>query len=142
MRDKTPEEITQETSDWILAGLKGHERSWTVPSTAGGTDSLGDALLAVFCEGLHIKKLPPKKASQWARQLSKIASEFQATKEEAVAALGAVLDPQGDFHWMTITRPFQNGFIGAFEKCLGQAISGQLEKSQSWYEQYKDHIGR
>lgn len=133
---------TDRTDEWIKASLE-PKRSWTVPAQAGGADSLGDALLAKFCEALGIVKMPPKKAKQWAKQLSKIARDMGANREQALEALEALLEPDGLLQWMKAPHPFKTAFVDTFEVALAQAVSGALEEQAAgWYAEYQQYIER
>lgn len=111
-------------------GGKRKGRSWSIPpSASGGADSLGDALLPIFCQGVDfpVEALKPKEQRQWAAELRKVAEGRGASVEQAVAALNAYFNPQGEFNWKvkSVSSPFQTGFQTDWNKLLARAVEGQ-----------------
>ena len=97
---------------------RGNEKSWTVPPEAGGADAFADGPVDAFCEvvaGIVPRKLPDKKRKTWAKELRRIASEWEATAEDMERAIRAV--PDSDIGWKTYKKPF-----GAFGEDIGALL--------------------
>jgi len=139
MLNRTAEEITRQTSAYITDIMTRRGPSYSIPADKGGANSLGDELVAIFCQAVGIARLPDKKHKQWAKQLSSLAREWAASDAEAVEALKALLDAEGELNWKSYSSPFQSGFVDDFGLYLGRQ-GGSGERKQGWYEKFKEYI--
>jgi len=125
--------------DILIGKDNRRKRSWSIPAAAGGADSLGDALLDIFCEGISIPtdSLPEKKSRQWAAELRKVPPHWAATHDQAVAALRALFDPGSEYAWKSYSTPYLTGFQDDWGVFLARSVQGEpLIKSKPEEKRY------
>lgn len=120
MKDNIPKEKKGDYLDATLEFAQQRQESWTIPASAGGADCLGDDLVDILCQHLGIAELPKKKRASWRKAITGIVSEWQATGDDARAALKNLLDPKGELGYKRYSSPFQQSFANDYGMYLGR----------------------
>jgi hypothetical protein len=127
---------TMTTEQWKLAVATGlvasvhqeHEGgSWTVPTVAGGPDTMGYQLWATFRDQIGLGEVPEKRIKAQAKILRQLATSYRnMTTERAVEALEVCFMDS----WLKerTKDPWFGTFQSHFNYCLSRAAAGTLDE--------------
>lgn len=112
---------------------------WTVPPEAGGTDSLGEAMVTAWAEAKKVTYIPPKLRQGFAAALAKMARQsgfMQAenegdpvlTEEQAAQAVLTALDPDGEWEFHNRKGVFCNPHVEGFKRAWNEVALRLVQK--------------